>query len=203
MDGPKILHGQDVVGLHQLREELGIGTHVLQGLVSSPGEAFAHLQMVLEIGFEFGGLLREVIRQLAELGDIPLFRPEGQVRHQARGVQQPHAALGEPFRRSVGEHGGELDHQVRPGLQRPLGPGELVRTGRFAPLDEVARHDHDAVGSAGLPLRLFEMVDVPVVQGIVLRDNAYDTHDGYAPLPQKEIYGFFSKISIPLFFHLW
>ena len=147
--------------------------------------------MILQVGSEFRRLVGQVFGQLAELADVPLLRPERKIRHETRGVQEPHRAFGEPLRRGVGEHRGELDHEVRPGFQRPLGPGELVRAGGLPPLDEVARHDHDAVGSAGLPLRLFEMIDMPVVQGIVFRDDAYDTHVLNAPLPPKEIYGLF------------
>ena len=138
MEGAQIFHGQDVVGLHQLGKQLRIGAHVLQGLIPGPGEAFTHLQMILQIGFEFRRLLGQILRQLAELGDIPLLGAEGQVRHQPRGVEEPDGPLGEPLRRSVGEHRGQLDDQIRAGLQGPLGPCKLVRAGGLPSLDEVA-----------------------------------------------------------------
>ena len=122
--------------------------------------------------------------QLFQHGQAALFTAKGQIRYDPRLVQQSYGTGGKPLRRSDRKHAGELNDQIRARFQRPLCPGEFIRTGRLPPLHEVAGHDHHAVGGAGKALCLLHVIDVPVVQRIVFRHNTHYPHR-YTPVPHE------------------
>ena len=97
-------------------------------------------------------------------------------------IKDVHATFGKNLRRGSGIGGGQLQHQIGAAAHRHLGPCQLVRHSRLAPLDEVAAHGADngsirpQKGTGALQLQ-----QMPPVEGIVL---CYNTSNGHV-IPPK------------------
>ena len=61
-------------------------------------------------------------------------------------------------------------------MERSLRAGVFVKHGGNAPLDVVAAHDDDDMGSAGYAAGLRQMEGVPVMKWIVFCYDADDVH---------------------------
>ena len=72
---------------------------------------------------------------------------EGQVGHHPGGGQDVHRRGGEDLGLVAGEGHGQVEDQVRPGLQGRLGPAPGVQEGWLSSLYEAGGEDHDYGGT--------------------------------------------------------
>jgi len=122
---------------------------------------------------EGGRFLRKQQRRFLEEVDVFDFAPEAQRIHRAQTVEDGNAPHGKAFRAGSSVHGGELEHQIGPGVQRPLCALPFKERGRLGALREApAHHHHNGVRPGCLQCRV-QVIGVALVEGVVF---GYDTH---------------------------
>jgi hypothetical protein len=120
------------------------------------------------------------VGNLIERAKVGRFTTKREVGDNTGSREGAHAARGKPFRRGDGVYARQFEHNVRAARQRPGRAGIFIGTGGFAPLNKVAAHHDNAVIRPGKRTRALQMVDMPVMQRIVLRNDS-----DYSHIPQR------------------
>ena len=97
----------------------------------------------------------------------------------AQAGQQGNGAQGIMLRVPHGPDGRQAEHRVRAGFQRAAGPVRRGQERELTPLLDAGRQRDEGQVRGNLPDRFREMVQVPVVKGIVFGDDTEDLHGGH------------------------
>ena len=90
--------------------------------------------------------------------------------------QHAHAAAGEEVRRAHGKGRGQFEHGVRAAQKRHARARPLGEHGRLPALGEAAAQTDDQPLAVREMPRFPQMMQMPVVEGIVFGDDAGDGH---------------------------
>ena len=176
----QVFHPQDIVGGQKQRRVLGIFTFTgkIGGQRLLPGrrEGLARPQPDLQRFPVVLRLIQENPRQFLQGPDIAALAAERQHIHAAKSVQQFYPGPGEKFRALTGVGRRQGKDQIRAAKKRQARPGVSVKKSGSPPLHKGSADDrHDDV-RAGLFPRLFDLIGMSPVKGIVFRNNSRNFH---------------------------
>ena len=141
--------------------------------------------MIVEIDAEVCRLAIQKVRKVIERVDVLGLDAEREIGHDAGCGKRHDGALRKALRARHGKRGRDLGDDVGAAHDRPFGTGVFIGAGRLAALHEVAGHRDDAEVRARLFFGFLHVVDVPVVQRIVFRNDADHTHGRQLPSEQN------------------
>ena len=173
-EGAQVAQGEDVVGLFPGRGARGRKAG-RKRLALCGGEAGPPRQRGPERLLKSGrGRIQQ--RSRGQKGIEVILRAKGEVRDKSQPGEEAHAAQREVLGVAHGEGAGQLQHQVRPGLQRGAGAvGGGMERGHAA-LGERSAHRADDARAGKLRPDQIKLPPVPTVEGVVFTDDA---HDGF------------------------
>ena len=164
-----VWHGQYVAVIEQLRGVLD------QRVCPGDRVGFAVSHMIFQVQKIGGRLLSEDIRDPFQGLDIAAFAAEGELVRCHERIEQPYRTGGEILRRRKTVLHRKLYHKISSGLHRKPCTPELVHDCNIATLYEAPGHYRNDMRCAVLP-RLFDVIEMPVVEGVVLTDYTADFH---------------------------
>lgn len=174
--GTQVFDGEDVVGLRERVQDVLRRVHVGQGVVACARIRFAHGEVPVERAAKGGRFVHQHVAETIELLHIRLFTAESEVRDDATAQQCADAPECKAFGARNGVDTGQLQHQIRAALDSPRRARILVHARDFTALDEIAGQDDNAIVRAALCLGAFQMIDMSIVQRIVFRNDADNSH---------------------------
>ena len=171
-DLAQVLHSQRVVWGGQNLGDL-LPVKLFHRLLSGARVGDAALEQVFRIIAAVGGA--DCFGCFGQQCEIAAFASKGDDIHAAERAEQAHSAGGEPFGRSHRVGQGQFEHKVRAAGDRRIGADRFGRARRTPALNKVAAEYGYNMRRAGRAGR-FDLIGVPIVEGIVFSDNARSHH---------------------------